>query len=78
MRSECCEISRTSFLQVRVRSRSAWIRASGTKLLRIRPCASRSAIHIATERTRSTKTKDETDLGPNAHAKPTPVPMSSE
>ncbi len=47
MRSECCETSRTSCLRVRVRSRSCWIACGGTKLERIRPCASRSAIHIA-------------------------------
>ena len=39
--------SRTSCLRVRVRSRSSWIATGGTKLARIRPCASRSAIHVA-------------------------------
>ena len=46
-RSVCWAISRTSCLRVRVRSRSSWIGAGGTKLLRIRPCASRSAIQVA-------------------------------
>ena len=39
--------SPTSCLRVRVRSRSSWISAGGTKLPRIKPCASRSAIHVA-------------------------------
>ena len=41
------DLRATSCLRVRVRSRSSWIGAGGTKLLRISPCASRSAIHVA-------------------------------
>ena len=47
IRSECWEISRTSCSRVRVRSRSSWMGVGGTKLLRISPCASRSASQIA-------------------------------
>ncbi len=47
MRKECWEISRTSCFLVRVKSRNSWIGAGGTKLERISPCASRSAIHPA-------------------------------
>ncbi len=35
----CRETSLVSCLRVRVRSRSSWIRAGGTKLPRISPCA---------------------------------------
>src|SRR6516165_4523840 len=47
MREECWEISRTSCLRVRVRSRNSWIGVGGTKLERISPCAKRSAIQVA-------------------------------
>ena len=46
----CRVISRTSCLRVRVRSRSSWIGAGGTKLPRISPCANRSAIQAASFR----------------------------
>ena len=47
MRATCEAFSRVSCLRVRVRSRSAWIAIGGTKLARIRPCASRSASQVA-------------------------------
>ena len=40
-------ISRVSCFLARVRSRNSWIGCGGTKLARIRPCASRSAIQVA-------------------------------
>ena len=46
-RCVCRTISRLSCLRVRVRSRRSWIGCGGTKLARIRPCASRSAIQVA-------------------------------
>ena len=47
MRWTCCARSRTSCLQVRVRSRSSWMGWGGTKLERISPWARRSAIYSA-------------------------------
>src|SRR5438552_740387 len=47
MRRVCWAISRTSCLRVRVRSRSSWMGSGGTKLPRMRPWASQSAIHGA-------------------------------
>jgi hypothetical protein len=47
MRATCEAFSRVSCLRVRVRSRSAWIATGGTKLARMRPCASRSASQVA-------------------------------
>jgi hypothetical protein len=47
MRATCEAFSRVSCLRVRVRSRSAWIAIGGTKLARMRPCASRSASQVA-------------------------------
>jgi hypothetical protein len=47
MRCLCCTASRTSCLRVRVRSLSSWIGSGGTKLEQINPCASRSAIQVA-------------------------------
>ena len=49
-RRVCRAISRTSCLRVRVRSRSSWIGAGGTKLPGISPCANRSAIQVASFR----------------------------
>ncbi|MDT4883063.1 hypothetical protein FQZ97_1190730 [compost metagenome] len=47
MRCACALLSRTNCLRVRVSVRSSCTATGGTKLARIRPWASRSAIHIA-------------------------------
>jgi hypothetical protein len=47
IRLVCWMTSRASCLRVRVRSRTSWIGAGGTKLPRTSPCARRSESHVA-------------------------------
>ncbi len=47
MRCVLRAVSRTSCLRVRISARRSWIGVGGTKLPRMRPCANRSAIQVA-------------------------------